>query len=73
MERIWPVLTSMTIAVPLVASEETMALANACSDSYWSCLSKVSSRPVPGLPATWLVTGDCGRVTPDGDSMMVSL
>ena len=37
MERIWPVLTSMTTAVPLTAFEVSIALASACSDSYWSC------------------------------------
>ena len=64
MERIWPVLTSMTTAVPLVALEVSIALASACSDSYWSWESRVSSRPVPGLEATCWVTGDWGRATP---------
>ena len=73
MERIWPVLTSMTTAVPLVELEDSIALARACSDSYWSCESSVSSSPVPGLEATWSVTGDWGRATPAGDSMIVSL
>ena len=66
MERIWPVFTSITTAVPLVALEVSIALANACSDSYWSWESRVSSRPVPGLEATCWVTGDWGRVTPRG-------
>ena len=61
MERIWPVFTSITTAVPLTEFEVSMALASACSDSYWSWESSVSSRPVPGLEATWLVTGDCGQ------------
>ena len=72
MERIWPVLTSITTAVPLTALDDSIALANACSDSYWSWVSRVSSRPVPGTVGVWLVTGDCGRATPEGDSMMVS-
>ena len=68
MERIWPVFTSMTMAVPLTASEVSIAFASACSDSYCSWESRVSSRPVPGVEATCCVTGDCGRVTPAGDS-----
>ena len=69
MERIWPVFTSMTTAVPLTAFEVSIALASACSDSYWSWVSRVSSRPVPGLEATWSVTGrlgqgHAGRATP---------
>ena len=68
MERIWPVFTSMTMAVPLTALEVSIALARACSDSYCSCESSVSSRPVPGVVATCWVTGDCGSVTPAGDS-----
>ena len=73
MERIWPVFTSMTTAVPLTAFEVSIALASACSDSYWSCVSSVSSSPVPGVEDTWFVTGDCGSATPAGDSMIVSL
>ena len=73
MERIWPVFTSMTTAVPLVAFELSIDLASACSDSYCSCESRVSSRPVPGLEATCCVTGDWGSVTPAGDCMIVSL
>ena len=73
MERIWPVFTSMTTAVPLTAFEVSIALARACSDSYWSWESRVSSRPVPGLEDTWFVTGDWGSATPPGDSMIVSL
>ena len=45
MERIWPVFTSMTTAVPLTAFDVSIALASACSDSYWSWESRVSSRP----------------------------
>ena len=45
MERIWPVFTSMRIAVPLRACEDSMAWARACSDSYWSWVSRVSSSP----------------------------
>ena len=73
MERIWPVFTSMTTAVPLTELEVSIALANACSDSYCSCESRVSSRPVPGLEATCWVTGDWGSVTPAGDSSIVAL
>ena len=73
MERIWPVLTSITTAVPLTAFEDSIALASACSDSYWSWVSSVSSMPVPGVVATWFATGDCGSATPAGDSMIVSL
>src|SRR6185437_10041389 len=73
MERIWPVLTSITTAVPLTEFEDSIALANACSDSYWSWLSSVSSSPVPGVVATLSVTGDCGIVTPAGDFTIVSL
>src|SRR5271169_5010002 len=73
MERIWPVLTSITTAVPLTALEDSIALASACSDSYWSWVSNVSSMPVPGAVATWFATGDCGNATPAGDSMIVSL
>ncbi len=73
MERIWPVFTSMTTAVPLTELEVSIALANDCSDSYCSWESSVSSRPVPGLEATCCVTGDWGRVTPPGDSMYVAL
>ena len=72
MERIWPVLTSITTAVPLTASDDSIALASACSDSYWSWVSRVSSNPVPGVVDTWFVTGDCGSATPAGDSMIVS-
>ena len=73
MERICPVLTSITTAVPLTAFDDSIALASACSDSYCSWVSNVSSSPVPGVVATWFVTGDCGRATPAGDSMIVSL
>ena len=48
MERIWPVFTSMTTAVPLTELEVSIALASDCSDSYCSWESSVSSRPVPG-------------------------
>ena len=58
MERIWPVFTSMTTAVPLTESDVSIAWANACSDSYWSWESRVSSRPVPGVVDFWFVTGD---------------
>ena len=71
-ERIWPVLTSITTAVPLTASDVSIALASACSDSYWSWVSRVSSSPVPGVVDTWFVTGDWGSATPAGDSMIVS-
>ncbi len=72
-DRICPVLTSITTAVPLTAFEDSMALASACSDSYCSCVSRVNSRPVPGVVATSSVTGDCGMATPEGDSTIVSL
>ena len=73
MERISPVLTSMTMAVPLTELDVSIACARACSDSYCTCVSSVSSSPVPGDVATWFVTGDCGSATPPGDSMIVSL
>ncbi len=73
MDRIWPVLTSITTAVPLRAFDDSIARASACSDSYWSWVSSVSSSPVPGVVATLSVTGDCGRATPAGDCMIVSL
>ena len=73
MERIWPVFTSMTTAVPLTESDVSMARASACSDSYCSWESSVSSRPVPGVVDSWFVTGDWGSATPLGDSMIVSL
>ena len=73
MERTWPVFTSISTAVPLTAWDDSIALASACSDSYWSWVSSVSSRPVPGDVATWFATGDCGNATPPGDSMIVSL
>ena len=60
MDRIWPVLTSITTAVPLSEFEDSIALASVCSDSYWSCVSSVSSSPVPGVVATLSLTGDCG-------------
>ena len=50
-----------------------MAPASACSDSYCSCESRVSSSPFPAVLATRSVTGDCGRATPDGDSRSVNL
>ena len=61
MERIWPVLTSITTAVPLTALDDSMAWASACSDSYWSWLSRVSSRPVPGVVAAWFGHRVCGQ------------
>ncbi len=72
-ERTCPVFTSITTAVPLTAFDDSMARANVCSDWYWSWGSIVSSSPVPGVVATWLVIGAWGSVTPDGDSMIVSL
>ena len=72
-ERMSPVRTSITSAIPLVAWVATICAARSCSVVYCSCWSKVSSRPVPARATRWSVAGVPGRVTPPGDSSSVSL
>ncbi len=57
----------MTTAVPLKAWEAAISAANACSATYWTDSSMVSSSPVPGVEATELPAP--GRVTPSGVSI----
>ena len=65
MARMSPVLTSMITAVPPVAWEATISAARACSATYWTDSSRVSSSPVPGVAGVdWL---PLGRATPLGD------
>lgn len=65
MARMSPDFTSITTAVPPWAWEATTSAARACSATYWTDSSMVSSRPVPGWAAVvWL---PLGRATPPGD------
>ena len=66
MARMSPVFTSMMTAVPAVACEARISEASACSATYWTDSSRVSSRPVPG--SAGVDRSPLGRVTPSGDS-----
>ena len=67
MARMSPVLTSITSAVPPVAWEARISAASACSATYWTDSSKVSSIPVPACAGVdWL---PLGSATPSGDCM----
>ena len=71
MARMSPLFTSMTTAVPPVAWDATISAASACSATYWTDSSRVSSMPVPGVDGV-----DCpplGRATPSGDVRMLVL
>ena len=74
MERIWPVFTSMTTAVPLTALRGLDRLGQRLLGLVLEL--GVERELQPGARAsrpTWSVTGDWGSATPAGDSMIVSL
>ena len=65
--RMSPVFTSITMATPQVAWEATISAPRACSATYWTDSSMVSSMPVPALAGA-LVAMAPDRATPSGDS-----
>ena len=75
MERICPVFTSMTMAVPLSDCDDSMAWARACSDLVLQLRYRGSARvPVPALLADPVGhRGLRAAPRPEGDSMIVSL
>ena len=54
-DRISPVLTSITIAVPESAPDAAICWPSACSVTYWRGWSMVSSSPWPGVLAFVLI------------------
>ena len=66
MARMSPVFTSMITAVPDVGFEATISAARACSVTYCTDSSRVSSSPVPGWAG--VDASVLGSVTPSGDS-----
>ena len=69
MARMSPVFTSMMTAVPPVAWEATISAAKACSVTYWTDSSRVSSIPVPGCGRRRVLP--VGSATPSGESIDV--
>src|SRR5664280_2719786 len=65
MARTSPVFTSMTTAVPLNAWEAEISAASACSATYCTDWSMVSSTLVPGVELT-AASAPPGSVTPSG-------
>ncbi len=72
MERISPVRVFMTMAIPLLACDAVISEPRACSVTYWSGSSMVSSMPVPALEEDNCVVLP-GSVTPLGDCSIVSV